>query len=84
MLRLAKRRDRLDPVIYCEDGFTDGIPDVMLVDGHHRYVLAAALKRPAIEAVLVLKEFWKPFQIVGLVDVSAGLLKAIPVHKRNY
>jgi hypothetical protein len=81
---LAKRKN-LDPIIYCEDGFTDGIPDVMLVDGHHRYVMAALLQHlPVIPAVICLKEFWKPFQIIGLEDVSADLLRAIPVLKRYY
>jgi hypothetical protein len=81
---LATRRTSREPIIYCEDGFTDGIPDVMLVDGHHRYVLAATQGLTVIRSVLLLKEFWKPFQIIGTDKISAAFLKAIPVHKRNY
>jgi hypothetical protein len=56
----------------------------MLVDGHHRYVLAATAGLSHIPAVLLYKEFWKPFQVVGLREVSAQVLKSVPTHRRNY
>jgi hypothetical protein len=83
VLELLERED-LDPVIFCENGFTDGKPDVMLVDGHHRYVMCALLDTPHIPAVILYQDFWRRFQIVGLQPVTADLLRKVTPYKRNY
>jgi hypothetical protein len=79
-----EKRKNLDPIIYCEDGFTNGVPDVMLVDGHHRYVMAMFVGLKEIPSVICPKEFWKPFQVAELDKITAEQLKAIPVLKRYY
>lgn len=84
VFELWHRRD-LDPVIYCKSGtFTDGRPDVMLVDGHHRYTLAAAKAWPVIPAYILELNQWKPFQIDGLPDLTVDFLRAMPITSRNY
>lgn len=76
----------LDPIIYAKDGTsTDGAPDVMLVDGHHRYVLAAAAKMPYILAYFLEESQWRPFEIKSpLLDTTREALIATPILPRKY
>lgn len=69
---------KLDPVIYCKTGTynSEGAPDVMLVDGHHRYVFAAINRLKAIPGYLLEREQWEPFRIER-PDMSEEELRAI-------
>lgn len=60
-----------EPLIFCQDGgYSEERPDVLLVDGHHRYAVAAALGAPTILAWCLTQEQWRPFEIVGLHEYS--------------
>lgn len=79
------KRSHWDPIIYCKDGtFTNSLPDVFLVDGHHRYVAAAACKVGMIEAWVLEVEFWAPFKATGLSVITAERLKSLPITRRDY
>lgn len=69
----------LDPIIY---GITEiganGHPDVLLIDGHHRYFLAAVKGEPLIPSYLLKPEQWKPFEIIGLPSQTEDELIATP------
>jgi hypothetical protein len=85
VIELSKRNN-LDPIIMVKDGTigNNGGPNVMLVDGHHRYVLACLRKQAHIAGHLLEVEQWRPFQIHWLRDITAEELRARPVTKRNY
>jgi hypothetical protein len=90
IIELAKRfytnGKEPDPVIFACDGTygdNDG-PNVMLVDGHHRYALAAALGIPHIKAYLIQVEQWKPFQIKDIPELTREALINMPPTKRHY
>lgn len=69
----------VEPIVYCMTGtFTDGRPDVMLVDGRHRYALFALRRAPVIPSYLVERKDWEPFRIEGLKDLTAQELRMIP------
>ena len=75
----------ITPLIFAKDGnMTNGAPDVMLVDGHHRYVLCAALGIREAPAYLLEREQWEPFRIIGMEDISEDELRAVPVMRRHY
>ena len=75
---------KLDPVIYCKDGGgTRDRPDVMLVDGHHRYVAAAVHNLRMIPAYVLEPEQWRDFEIIGLPDMTEEELRAAPVCKKE-
>lgn len=85
--RFQSSKEGIEPVIFCKDGTlseTNGQPNVMLVDGHHRYFLAASLKVPLIAAYVLEPEDWQPFQISGLPDTTQAALQAAPITKRSY
>lgn len=73
-----------EPVIFCQDGGAEGRPDVMLVDGHHRYVVAAAIKSPNILAWCLTEEQWRPFEIVGLHEYTAQELIDEPIISKEH
>lgn len=80
---LAKKQ--LDPVIFCKTGTTtNGFPDVMLVDGHHRYVLAWKLQMHYIPAYTLEQHQWRPFEIEGCLDLTQEQLTAMPILPREY
>jgi hypothetical protein len=83
--RYLKRRD-IEPVIMCFDGTSDANgPFAMLVDGHHRYFIAASIRAPAIAAFCLDPIHWKPFQIEDLPAMTEQQLKDIPPgFMRNY
>lgn len=79
----------LGPIVFCinADGdLTDpaNAPDVMLVDGHHRYVLWATLGLPECPAYVLPREMWQRFVLQGIPAVTQAELAEIPVAKRNY
>lgn len=53
-----------DPIIYLDMG--DGTH--LLVDGHHRYVYAAAAGRDELPAYIITKDQAEPFLVTGLRD----------------
>lgn len=68
-----------DPIIYCKYGTsTNGAPDVMLVDGHHRYWCAAKMGMKWAPAFVLEREQWQEFQILGMPDISEELLRVMP------
>jgi hypothetical protein len=79
-------RKSFDPIIMVKDGtFGDnGGPNVMLVDGRHRYFIACMAKLEVIPGYMLEVDQWKPFQLHGIPDVTKEELKARPINKRNY
>jgi len=75
-----------DPAIFAKDGgYTNGAPDVMLVDGHHRYTYSAMIKRDLIKSWILELNQWKPFEVVGLGDFyTQEQLRNQPVFKKDY
>src|SRR5215831_12977463 len=70
-VRSLNRRERREPIIFCKrPTFTNGRPDVFLVDGHHRYARAALDDDELIECWLIEIDQWKPFQVVGGIQVT--------------
>lgn len=68
-----------DPLIYGHDGtYNEGAPNVLLIDGHHRYFVAFARGWKWIDAYVLSPEQWHPFRIAGLDDFTEELLRAIP------
>lgn len=82
---LSKRKN-LDPIIMVKDGTTgsNGTPNALLVDGHHRYVLACLRKQFIIEGHFLEVAQWKPFQLHDIPDMTKEQLRAAPITKRNY
>ena len=70
-----------EPIIFCK---TNSRPDVILVDGHHRYVLAVVAKMPLIEAFALERHQWEPFRIHGLPAIDQDQLKDLPLKPRDY
>jgi hypothetical protein len=69
----------LDPIIYGLSGtFTNGNPDAILIDGHHRYFLAWVTKHEFIPSYLLKPEQWEPFKIDGLPSLTEEQLRAMP------
>jgi hypothetical protein len=62
--------DLIVPVLYCE--WPDG--SHLLVDGHHRYVLAARLGRKTIRGHVLKERQWRPFVVEGAAPVSQAAL----------
>lgn len=71
--RLSDDFKAYDPIMFA--CMPDGTH--LLVDGHHRYVKAAALGAEHIKAVLVPEPIWREFQIAGLEPVSSKALRAM-------
>lgn len=74
---------KMPPIIFLLDGTmgANGAPNGMLADGHHRYVVFAALGMPHIAAVTLAPAQWEPFRISGLDDVTDAQLRDMPVVK---
>jgi hypothetical protein len=73
-------KERREPIIYCKrPTFTNGRPDVFLVDGHHRYVRAAVDGDPFIECWLIEIPQWEPFKVIGAIDISQQQLAEAPL-----
>ena len=85
---LAKRKDKdLAPIIMVKDGTVsarNGAPNVMLVDGHHRYALACIRQQEYIKGHMLELEQWKPFQLHGVPDMTQEQLIRTPILKRDY
>lgn len=76
---------KFDPVILVQDGgFTNGRPDVLYVDGHHRYLVAHIAKLPSIPAYVLEPSRWKSFEIRGLPPLTHQRLKEMPLGERHY
>jgi len=75
----------LDPIIYGDVGTVgaNGGPDVILIDGHHRYFAAFLCKVPFIPAYVLKPAQWHPFRIEGLPDLTEGQLRAMPTKPRS-
>jgi hypothetical protein len=71
------------PVILCAEDYSDR-PDVLFVDGHHRYVAHYMLHVPQILAFLLRPCEWHPFRVDGLPSVTHKELLASPNIKRHY
>lgn len=83
----AANGQTFDPIIYGHDGsFADdnGGPNVILIDGHHRYVLYAALNIRIIPSYILTPTQWEQFIITNLPDITAEQLEAIPLYPRTY
>jgi hypothetical protein len=73
-----------EPIILCKteaysQPLEPEIPQVLLVEGHHRYVAAAMNKRHEILAWLLDLHQWQPFTVTGIPDYTATGLKAEPI-----
>jgi hypothetical protein len=81
------KRPHLDPIIMCEDGTTHPVndgPNVMLVDGHHRFALAILRNQSHIPGHVLKVPEWKPFQLHNLPSITRDQLRASPILKRDY
>lgn len=74
----------ITPIIFGITGYTNNLPDTILIDGRHRYTLFAAMSLPFIPAYLLHPFQWKPFKIEGLLDMTHDQLRAAPVNGRRY
>jgi hypothetical protein len=83
--QLSTRKD-LAPIIMVKDGTigSNGGPNGMLVDGHHRYFLAFLRGQPFIEGHFLEEHQWRPFQIHWLRGMSKDELRRRPITKRDY
>lgn len=74
---------RLEPIIlghYCDSPWSE----VLLIDGHHRFVMAALVARISlIPAFLLRPREWQEFRIFGLPDLTREQLRASPVKTRS-
>lgn len=71
LFRREEAGETLGPMIFGDRGTrTDGLIDVMHIDGHHRYVLWSAKRLPFGPGVLLRPDQWRPFQLEGLPDIS--------------
>jgi hypothetical protein len=79
-------RPNLDPIIMVKDGTfgSNGGPNALLVDGHHRFYLAYKQKKIVIEGYFLEVWQWKPFQLHGLPNMTKEQLRKKPITKRNY
>lgn len=83
-LKRVMRMKTLDPLIYGHTGdFTNGNPDVLLIDGHHRYFCAWLCKVAWMPAYILSPEQWHPFQIEGLPSQTHEQLRRAPVKNRR-
>lgn len=82
---LANRKE-LDPIIMVKDGTigSNGHPNAMLVDGHHRYFIACMCRLEVIPGHMLEVEQWKPFQLHGIPKMTKEQLVRTPVTKRDY
>ena len=88
VMELMQGYTTLTPMIFAKDGtisVANGGPNVMLVDGHHRYACYAAVGLKFAPAHVLERAEWEPFRIEDewLNTTEAGL-KALPVTVRNY
>jgi hypothetical protein len=77
----------LDPIILVKDGtnsLKNGGPNVMLVDGHHRYYFANACRMTMIPGHVLEVEQWRPFIVEGVPPLTQEQLRNMPIMKRNY
>jgi hypothetical protein len=75
----------LTPIIMAKDGtLTNNAPNVMLVDGHHRFFLACLRNQLCIPGHLLEVHQWKPFQLHNLPSITKEQLRRSPLLKRNY
>ena len=83
---LISKQRTLDPIIMCKDGTYDdkGAPNVLIVDGHHRYFLACLADLKIIPGYCLEVEQWKPFIMEGLPKLTQDQLRKAPIIKRNY
>lgn len=75
-----------EPIIYCHDGSfgANGGPNVLLVDGHHRYAAAALEGAPFVLGWFLTVQQWEPFQIVGLKDYTEQQLIDQPIISKDH
>jgi len=86
-IRELYSRPHLDPIIMCEDGTThpeNGGPNVMLVDGHHRFAIAVLRSQSYIPGYVLKLHEWTPFQLHNLPSITRDQLRASPILKRDY
>ena len=73
-----------DPVIMVKTGtVTEGAPDVLLVDGHHRYALAIMEGATLIGCHVLVPEQWEPFRIHGMPTLTKDELRRAPPRGRR-
>lgn len=75
----------LDPIIYGKTGtFTEaGAPDVLLIDGHHRFFAAWLSRCELLPSYILEPAQWQQFQIEGLPDLTEEQLRAMPTKPRR-
>ena len=85
--QLAKRASDLTPLIFAKDGTegANGGPNVMLVDGHHRYVLYAFAGHQFAPGFVLEPSEWEPFRVeCDWLNTTDAELKALPIPPRHY
>lgn len=85
ILRHLRQNGTLQPMIYAESGtYTHRLPDMYHIDGHHRFVCYAFLNRPFGDSYILQQHQWRPFQIVGVPDLTKDQLERMPIKQRDY
>lgn len=81
LAKLPEDMEQWEPIIYAHDGSfgSNGGPNVMLVDGHHRYFAAALIGAPFILGWFLTVPQWEPFKIEGLREYSEQELVDEPI-----
>src|SRR6266576_6766754 len=73
-------RRPVEPIILCKlPTHTSDLPDVLLVDGHHRFVLFAILYKPVIPCWILEERDWRPFEVDMGYDLTHDQLRRVPV-----
>jgi hypothetical protein len=70
------------PILFGVSGGTPDRPDVLLIDGHHRYVRAAQLGHSFISCQLCPEAMWRQHTI-DLPAMTQDELEALPPHTIN-
>lgn len=74
----------LDPVIF--GVWPKPGPDAILIDGHHRFCLMGLFGMPHIPAFHLTEAQWRPFEVLGLPDLTQdelAMCPAVPDSKRR-
>lgn len=61
---------RSEPIIFCATGYNNGIPNVLLVDGHHRYYRALIENERWIKSWILTPPEWAPFIIEDAPQIT--------------
>jgi hypothetical protein len=83
-MRWLTKQEQEEPIIYLITEIKNNVPDVILADGHHRYIGACMRGQTHITAYVVEPKNWEKYRITGIPSVTKEQLIATPIAKRDY